>query len=416
VTEIDADDGGLRLTVEPRRGEPYARRYDRVVLATGHQWPEEPEVRPGYFLSPWPATALQRILPMPVGIRGSSLTAIDAAVALAVAHGQFIETEGAAIDYRVHPGAEGLHITMMSRKGLLPEADFYYPIPFEPLSICTTEAVAALIASADDALLERSYDLFRAELSAADPGYAARVGLDGLALEDFGERYFADRVAADPFEWAERNLAEARANFARKHTVPWRYAILRMHEVLAAIVPHLDEASLDRFNRFLKPIFVDEYATVPHLSIERLLALHRAGRLDVIGLGGSHRINTHGAEPGAIVTIDGARKAFPAFIDATGQRPLAASAFPFQRLLQQGVVRDTADEDAASARGIAVDEKFHPISDHPARARLFCLSIPFILERHPFIQGITSSHEMGGIVGTELADAAAGRMIPGQSG
>jgi len=406
VSDIVAEDGGLRLTIDPKRGERWERVYDRVVLATGHQWPEEPEVRPGYFLSPWPATALQRILPMPVGIRGSSLTAIDAAVALAVAHGQFIETEGATVDYRVHPGAEDLHITMMSRKGLLPEADFHYPIPFEPLSICTPEAVAALVETAGDALLDRAYDLFKAELAQADPDYAARVGLEGLALEDFGERYFADRVAADPFEWAETNLAEARANFARKYTVPWRYAILRMHEVLGAIVPHLDEESLDRFNRFFKPVFVDEYATVPHLSIERLLALHRAGHLDVIPLGSSHRINTHGAAPGAIVTIDGERKDFPAFIDATGQRPLAASAFPFQRLLEQGVVRDTADDDAAGAKGVAVDEQFHPVTDHPAGIRLHCLSIPFILERHPFIQGITSSHEMGETVGTELARAA----------
>ena len=45
---------------------------------------------------------------------------------------------------------------------------------------------------------------------------------------------------------------------------------------------------------------------------------------------------------------------------------------------------------------MAVDEQFHPLSDHPAADRIFCLSIPFILSRHPFIQGITSSHEMGG--------------------
>ena len=35
--------------------------------------------------------------------------------------------------------------------------------------------------------------------------------------------------------------------------------------------------------------------------------------------------------------------------------------------------------------------------------RLFCLSLPFLMGRHPFAQGITSSHEMGGIVGRRLA-------------
>lgn len=406
VTDIRAEDDGLHLSVEPRHGEACERMYDRVVLATGHQWPEEPEVRPGYFLSPWPATALQRIPPVSVGIRGSSLTAIDAAVALAVAHGTMIETEGEAIDYRIHPGAENLCITMMSRKGLLPEADFYYPIPFEALSTCTPEAIERLIAEDCAHLLDRSYDLFRAELAAADPGYADKVGLSELSLEDFAERYFAERVAADPFKWAVINLAEARENYAREYTVPWRYAILRMHEVLGLIVPHLEEEALKRFNRYLKPVFVDEYATVPHLSIERLLALHRAGHLSVIALGEDHRIDTRGSERGAVVTVGGERRHFPAFIDATGQRPLEAETFPFPTLIEQDVVRDAAEDDAPGIKGIVVDEDFHPVSDHPARDRLFCLSIPFILERHPFVQGITSSHELGGTVGAALAHAA----------
>lgn len=188
--------------------------------------------------------------------------------------------------------------------------------------------------------------------------------------------------------------------------MPWRYAILRMHEVIGTIVPSLDGDALDRFNTSLKPVFVDDYATVPHLSIERLLALHRAGHLDVIALGPDHRIDTHGKEPGAVVTIDGERRHYPTFIDATGQRPLEASAFPFQTLLDAGVVCDAADDEAAATRGIMVDDQFRPVSDHPARDRLFCLSIPFILERHPFIQGITSSHEMGAIVGSELARLA----------
>ncbi len=35
------------------------------------------------------------------------------------------------------------------------------------------------------------------------------------------------------------------------------------------------------------------------------------------------------------------------------------------------------------------------------------MSLPFILGRHPFIQGITSSHEMGLVVGEQLATAVA---------
>lgn len=400
VTDIIAESDRLRVIATPTRGAPYEQHFDHVVLATGHQWPEEPEVRQGYFLSPWPATALQRVLPTRIGIRGSSLTAIDAVVALASAHGTFIETSGTAIDYRINPGAEALRMTMMSRKGLLPEADFYHPVPYQPLAICTPEAMGRLIEQGCDALLDDAYALFKKELTHADPDYAAHVGLAGLELEDFPDRYFAERAAVDPFLWAERNLAEARAHYDQQITIPWRYAILRMHEVLALIVPHLDEVALGRFNHYLKPIFVDEYATVPHTSIERLLALQRAGHLDVIALGERYKVDTHAGEEGATVMIDGERRHFPVFIEATGQRPLAADAFPFQTLLAQGVVRE-----ADGSKGIAIDQQFHPASDAAAATRLYCLSIPFILGRHPFIQGITSSHEMGGIVGADLARA-----------
>ncbi|KQS03785.1 FAD-dependent oxidoreductase [Sphingomonas sp. Leaf357] len=403
VLDIAAVADGLCLSVAPTKGAPYQSRFDRVVLATGHRWPEEPEVRPGYFLSPWPATALQRIPAAKVGIRGSSLTAIDAAVALAVAHGTFIETDHQAIDYRLNPGAEAFDMTMMSRKGLLPEADFHHPVPYEPLAICTPEAVNLLIEEQCDTLLEQSYALFKQELLRADPDYAARVGLAGLALEDFADRYFAERVATDPFAWAETNLAEARANYAAAVTVPWRYAILRMHEVLALIAPHLNVEALERFNRYLKPVFVDEYATVPHVSIERMMALHRAGRLSVTALGDGARIDTHGRESGATVLCNSEREHYPVFIEATGQRPLAIDTFPFPTLLEQGVVRDAAEGDENGPKGVAIDETFHPVSEHPAARGLYCLSIPYILGRHPFIQGITSSHDMGNIVGAELA-------------
>lgn len=405
VEDIAADGDGLRVSVASSGGVTYGRLFDQVVLATGHQWPEEPEVRPGYFLSPWPATALQRIAATSVGIRGSSLTAIDAAVALANVHGSFIETDSATVEYRLSAGAEGFHMTMMSRKGLLPEADFFHPVPYEPLSICTPAAIEDLIAENCGDLLDRSYQLFRRELEAADPAYAAHVGLSNLGLDKFAERYFADRTKADPWEWAQSNLDEARANYDKHVTVPWRYAILRMHEVLALIVPHLSDEQLDQFNQLFKPVFVDEYATVPHLSIERLLALHRAGRLDVAALGKSHSIDTRGPEPGVTVTIDGTRVHYAAFIDATGQRPLAIEDFPFPTLRHQGVVRDAADG-GTGPQGIEIDDKFHPVSDAPMASQLFCLSIPFILGRHPFVQGITSSHEMGEIVGEQLASAA----------
>jgi uncharacterized NAD(P)/FAD-binding protein YdhS len=408
VVDITHTDEGVLVTVSARKGDVRHEMFDRVVLATGHQWPTEQEVRPGYFLSPWPAAALASAPAVPVGIRGSSLTAIDAAVALAGAHGAFTRVDGRLV-YETAPGTEGFGMTMMSRKGLLPEADFFFPLPHEPLSICTAEAIDRLIKTSDGDLLEQVFDVFRREMTQADPAYAQAIGLDEATLEDFCEAYFAERAAADPFEWAEANLDEARRNHSARITVPWRYAILRMHEVIAVIAPHLDGPQFERFSRHFKPVFVDDYGAVPHESIERMLALHRAGKLQVLALGDDYRIDTHRPEGGVMLRRGAEERHFPVFIEATGQRPLSAIQFPFLSLLEQGIVRDEDPTRAGVTRGIVIDDDFHPMVDGQPMERLFCLGLPFIMGRHPFIQGITSSHEMGEIVGEALAKAVASR-------
>jgi hypothetical protein len=149
---------------------------------------------------------------------------------------------------------------------------------------------------------------------------------------------------------------------------------------------------------------VDDYATVPHKSINRLLALHRAGKLDVIAIGDKYRIDSYRPEGGAVVEFGDQRLEFPAFIEAMGQKALPAKEFPFPSLLRQGIIHDIEGQKGAKApRGIAIDDEYHPISGDIPDDQLFCLSLPFILGRHPFHQGITSSHEMGERVGERLA-------------
>lgn len=421
VIDIAADGEDLILTVQSRGEADYQVRFAQILIATGHEWPEEPEVRPGYFSSPWPANALKRISAGPVGIRGTSLSAIDAAVALAVHHGQFIIASGEEVGapapneslpaedpelrWKSNAGSDGLQITMMSRKGLMPEAEFYHPIPHEPLTIFTEQAVDALIDAGEDRLLDRTFNLFLEQLRANDPDYVGQIE-ENASVEAYSESYFADRIDAHPFEWALANLNEARLNFETGTIVQWRYTILRAHEVFARVVPHLGEEDHRRFTSHLQPMFTDNYATVPHASIERLLALHRAGVLTIRAVGDHCKLDTRSESSGATMTVDGEQRHFPTFIDATGQRPLEAAAFPFQTLLEQGVVQD-AEQTEAGSRGIAIDGDYRPISDQPAARHIHLLSLPFILGRHPFIQGLTSCHEMGEAAGKELAAAAA---------
>ncbi len=415
VDDVVMERDGIRLKISGPNGEAQTAIFDYVVMATGHVWPKKTEIRPGYFLSPWPASALGSIQNCHVGIRGTSLSGIDAAVTLAIGHGSFRRHHEGHLEYVAEPGSEAFRLTMLSRKGLLPEADFYYPLPYEPLEIFTPQAVEALLThTPKSSLLSAIFDLFKRQLSLSDPTYAAGIGLESSSLEDFAREYFREREAHETFDWARRNLAEAQENQKQKITVAWRYAILRMHEVIKHVVPHLQSEDYKSFNRYFKPVFVDDYATVPHESIERLIALHEAEKLKVRAVGEDYTLDTHRPEGGARLVAGETDIDFPAFIEAMGQRALSVHEFPFPSLWKQGVILPaTADcithtplgkrvKQPIDIGGIDLDGEFHPVSDAPHTERLYCLSIPFMLSQFPFAQGITSSHEMGQKVAEDI--------------
>jgi uncharacterized NAD(P)/FAD-binding protein YdhS len=228
VVDIKLQTDDIRLTVDMPDGERRDYAFDHVVMATGHNWPETTEIKPGYFMSPWPAPALKKIAPGSVGILGTSLSAIDALITVATAHGAFYLDASGQLQYQAAAASEKFLASMMSRKGLLPEADFYCPYPYAPLRVCTVEAVQALIQRGSKGLLDMVFDLFKREIAFCDPDYAAKIGLALLSVETLAPAYFADREAADPFVWAASNLAEAEQNKVNEYTVEWRYAILRM--------------------------------------------------------------------------------------------------------------------------------------------------------------------------------------------
>lgn len=418
--KLRRDDIGVVVRLDHETIEEQA--FNHVVIATGHDWPETTETKPGFFVSPWPAANLTTIGDGAIGVLGTSLSGIDAVVSVATARGTFLHDDAGNLQY--HTTANALFkITMMSRKGLLPEADFYCPVPYAPTTIFTRAAVDALIETVPNGLLDAVFNLFRRQLFADDPDYAERIGLGMLTVETVADAYFAGRESYDPFTWAALNLGEAKANKITRTTVAWRYSILRMHEVILRAVPRFRENDLKRFHRYFKTLFVDDYATVPHQSIERLLALHRAGRLAVLKLGPDYELDSASIERGAIVTVGSDRYAFEAFIDATGQQAVSAWDVPFPTLISQGAVREALTEKTATALavredtakiatgGIDLDEYFRPRFDKQLCRNLYCVSIPFLLHKLPFVQGITSAADLGEVVAAAIINHAGGRII-----
>ncbi|MEW7313970.1 FAD-NAD(P)-binding protein [Buttiauxella gaviniae] len=393
VTDLEIASGQVKLWAE---GKSLAQAFDLAVIATGHVWPDEdPSVRT-FFPSPWSGLMEAKIPACQIGILGTSLSAIDAAMAVVVQHGTFTESEDKQIQFHLDEGQEKLNITLMSRSGILPEADFYCPIPYEPLNIATEDAVENEIAAGSDGLLDRVFKLIVKEIESVDPGWSERISLRSLDADSFPEAWFADRKENDPFRWAESNLIEVERNKRDRRTVPWRYSILRLHEVVQEIVPHLNEQDAKRFNAGLARVFIDNYAAIPSHSIRRLLALREAGIINIAALGTEYKMEVK--ERQTVIFSQGERYEYEVFIDARGQKPLKTKDLPFPTLRKQ---LETTGEDIPD-----VGKDYTLMAPACARGRIAFGALPYLMHDQPFVQGLTVCADIGEAIANAIVEPA----------
>ena len=385
VEVVDVLQDGDRFRVMTTKGA-HDRPFDKLILTTGHDF-EDTREDAHYFPNPWTGLIGTDVPACRVGILGTSLSAIDAALAVVCQHGRFVDA-GDDLEFQLEN--ENLSITFMSRNGLLPEADFYCPIPYLPLQRMSESALANCVTEPN--ALDAVFSLFRDELTLADPGYASRIGLADLTADSFADAYFAERLKTDPFRWAKKNLDEVLRNKERRVTVPWRYAILRMHEPVETIVPDFSDEDRARFDRGLKRVFVDNYAAVPPESIRRLLALREAGVLNILTLSEDYEL-IKGDRSTTVSSPEGSAE-FDVFIDATGQKPLGVEDIPFDSLRR-------ALEDDGQETPVLMDS-FALRSPAPYAGNLYFGAIPYLMHSRPFVQGIVASHELGEIIGRDI--------------
>lgn len=395
VEVIDVRVDSARFMVETTEG-PHAQPFDKLIIATGHDFEETREVA-HYFPNPWTGLIGAEVPASNVGILGTSLSAIDAALAVVCQHGEFME-RGDDLEFLLEDAE--LSVTFMSRNGLLPEADFYCPIPYLPLQRMTDDALEACAKSG--ARLDEVFSLFREELALADPAYAEKIGLGNLTVDSFADAYFAERTRTDPFRWAKKNLDEVLRNKERRLTVPWRYAILRMHEPVEALVPEFSEEDRERFDRGLKRVFVDNYAAVPPESIRRLLALREAGVLSILTLSDDYE-TVRKPDATTIVSPEGSHR-FDVFIDATGQKPLSVEDIRFPTLREA-----LATDGQTNPR---LQDNFALRSPANLAGNLYLGAIPFLMHARPFVQGIVASKELGEIMGRDIIEHVEAESAP----
>ncbi|MBS6383620.1 MAG: hypothetical protein KH401_09245, partial [Veillonella dispar] len=271
--------------------------------------------------------------------------------------------------------------------------------PWEPLEIATPAALEAAIAEGSDALLDRIFELIVKELEYAAPDWSEAIGLRQLTPDSIADAWFADRLTHDPFQWAQRNLQEVERNKREHHTVPWRYAILRLHEAIETVVPQFNDADSRRFRQGLARVFIDNYAAIPPESIRRLLALHRAGILRILTLGEDYELQR---EPDRTLIVHHRQRCeFDVFIDARGQKALKTRDLPFPSLRQQLLACGDDIPDVGDDYTLQAPET--------VRGRVAFGALPWLMHDRPFVQGLTASAEIGSAMARAVSQQAAGR-------
>jgi hypothetical protein len=337
---IDIIDSADEQTVKVEVEGNGIKEFDFVIICTGHKWPEkyEGEVT-GYFDSPYPPSKLRKKLNHPVAIKGSSLTAIDAIRTLSRSNGHYNTNSDGKMSYTPAPDSPDFRVVMHSRSGLLPVIRFHLEEPLLSTdSLLTPEELAKNMAENDgflslDFVFEKD---FKEQFIEKDPRFYQFI--KALSVEEFVGKMMDMREKIEPFKLFAREYQEAERSIDRQESIHWKEMLAVLSFAMNYPAKYLSAEDRLRLQKVLMPLISIVIAFVPQSSAQELMALHDAGRLDIISVGDDSEVEairtggvhyTYTDENGDKVCTY-----YPAFVDCVGQPHLAFEDFPFKSLVR----------------------------------------------------------------------------------
>ncbi|WP_333624789.1 FAD/NAD(P)-binding protein [Sphingobacterium siyangense] len=408
---------------------------DKVIICTGHKWPTRYEGNvEHYFESPYPPSKLALKTDHAVGLRGASLTAIDAIRTLARHNGSFETLETGELRYQIDPGSENFKLLMHTRSGLLPAIRFHQEEPFlaNKLLISEEELMLNRLENEGFVSLDFLFDRnFKAQFKEKDPDFYAIV--EKLSLEDFVEAVLSLREQKDAFEGFRQEHEQALKSIRRRQSIYWKEVLSALSFTLNYPAKYMSAEDMLRLKKVLMPLISIVIAFVPQSSSRELLALHDAGRLEVVNVGTDSRIEPASDRGANYFYTDESgievKTHYKTFVDCVGQRPLDFEEFPFKSLVDNGNVSpaylrfrsvEQAKEQMLAGNdhmfvapdgaiflqvpGVKIDDSFRLV-DHSGNAsqRLFMMAVPYMGGYNPDYSGLDFCAATSEIIANRIA-------------
>ncbi len=437
---LDVKDEDDHVDVETQHG---SRRFDTIVIATGHPATEGDDPANGYYASPWP---ICKLLPRngqfynhAVGTLGASLSAFDVVASLSHRHGSFVE-KGDELVFEPDPNVPDFRIVLHSSEGWLPHLQYEQAKPMRSLyRHVSREALLDLRDSRGWLRLDEYYDVVCRPLLAdalAHDGKSdvAAAMRDGLSLDDFVETMEAKHTYDDAFDGMRSELPAARRSIEQDRPIRWMEVLDDLMYTLnfhAELMPAEDHV---RLRKVVMSFLMNVIAALPLQSARTLLALRQAGRLDLVEGHVSVDKQADGETHLRIEQGDETTSSsYKLFINCSGEDAVNIDDYPFRSLVDAGVVRAPRVQfaDAAQASdvfddmperraevdgqvafeldGIEVDAGYRVIGrDGKANSRVIDIAFPHALGLRPYSYGLQACDHTAGTALAAWLDRNAG--------
>ncbi len=407
--------------------------YHHVIICTGHTWPKTYEGKiKQYYDSPYPPQKLKFKVDHAVAIKGSSLTAIDAIRTLARQHGVFFHSNHSIPKYRLNHKFKNFKIVMHSRHGMLPAVRFHLADPhlFKE-TVLTREEVAQNMAENGgflllDYVLDKNFKLL---LKNKDLGFYEEI--KNLTIEEFVDKAMELREKLDPFQLLEAEYAEAEKSIERRESIYWKELLAVLSYAMNYPAKHFSAEDMLRLQKTLMPLISIVIAFVPQSSVEDLLALYKAGILEMVSVDetGYEIPNITGGATYHYLEENNEKvsRHFDTYINCVGQPHLSYKDFPFKTLVAEKTVspaklkfcNEAKATEALKANvsgvernidgyylyvpGIAINDNFQVLDEFGCpNTRIYIMAVPYISGFNPDYSGLDFGEAASAVIAKSL--------------